>query len=426
MIRKMKITTQYTQAFQSNQRIFVHGATATPFKLIEGLMEQAPRLKNVELIHLHTLGNAPYADSKYDGIFKVSNLFVGSNVRKQLDYDRVDYLPCFLSEIPELFRSGQVKLSIALIHVSPPDAHGFCSLGTSVDIVKAAVDTAEVVIAQINPQMPRVHGDGFVHTSQIDFAIEVNEPIPEVLASPLTEIEKKIGQFTAELIEDKATLQMGIGAIPDAVLYNLKGHRNLGIHSEMWSDGALELILCGAVDNSFKAVHRGKTVSGFVSGSRRLYEFIHDNPSVIQLQMDYVNNPITIARNPKVAAINSALEIDLTGQICADSIGSKIFSGVGGQMDFMRGAALSKGGKPIIALISRTHKGESKIVPALKVGAGVVTTRAHAHYVVTEYGVTNLHGKTLKERAQQLILIAHPEDREALDRSWHQIFKKSI
>lgn len=404
----------------SGQRVFIHGSMATPLRLIDGLIARANRLRDVELIHLHTEGPARYADPEFEASFKVANLFVGHNMRKKLDYTRVDYLPCFLSEIPNLFRSGKRRLDAALIHVSPPDSHGYCSLGTAVDVAAAAVEVANVVVAQINPNMPRVHGDGIIHIDDIDHYIEVDDPIPESKKHETKPEEAAIGSFAAQLIEDGATLQMGIGAIPDAVLEALSGHRHLGIHTEMWSDGALALIKKGVVDNSLKAIHPGKTVSGFICGSKELYDFINDNPSVVQLDISYVNNPNVIARNPKVTAINSAVEIDLTGQICADSVGDRVISGVGGQMDFIRGASLSKGGKPIIALTSRTGKGNSRIVPRLKEGAGVVTTRAHVHYVATEYGVADLYGKTLNERARELIRISHPEEREGLEKAWYE------
>ena len=307
--------------------------------------------------------------------------------------------------------------------MSPPDAHGYCSLGVSVDVALAAARAARVVIAQINTRMPRVHGDGFLHVDAIHHWCEVSDPIPEIPVCVRTPVEERIGQLVAGLIEDGATLQAGIGSVPDAVLASLKGHRRLGIHTEMWSDGALDLLQCGAVDNSEKAVHRGKTVSGFIMGTRRVYDFIHDNPSVAQLQIDYVNNPVVIARNPRVAAINSAVQVDLTGQVCADSIGPRIISGVGGQMDFMRGAALSPGGKPIIAMTSRTRRGVGRIVSGLTPGAGVVTTRAHVHYVVTEHGVADLAGKTLRERASALVAIAHPDDRARLEREWGSLHR---
>lgn len=420
----MKILNSAEEALShvySDSNIFIHGGDATPNELINGLIGNAQRLKNVTLTHLHTHGEAKYAHPKYAGIFNIINLFVGGNLRKHVDYDRIDYLPCFLSEIPNLFRSKQVPLDFALIHVSPPDAHGNCTLGTSVDVAKAAVNSAKVVIAQINPHMPRVHGDGFIHESEIDYAIEVDRVLASNHELLLSEEDLKIGQLTASLIEDGSTLQMGIGSIPDAVLSSLTNHKNLGIHTEMWSDGALKLIQSGAVNNSMKKVHRGKTISSFIVGGKDVHDFINDNPSVIQLEADYVNNPSIIKRNPSVCAINSAVEIDLTGQVCADSIGHKIISGVGGQMDFMRGASLAEGGRPIIVINSRSKKGIPKIVPTLKGGAGVVTTRSHVHYVVTEYGIANLYGKTLKQRAQELIRIAHPEDRQDLEKHWFDL-----
>ena len=405
---------------KSNQRVFIHGGVATPLRLIDGLVAQAERLRDVELVHLHTVGPAKYADPIYRKSFKVSAFFIGSNMRAKYHPGAVDYIPCFLSEIPQLFRSGSFPIDVALIHVSPPDKHGFCTLGTSVDIARAAVDTARLVIAQINRNMPRVHGDGFIHIGQIHHSVEVDDPIPEEKVKVISEQERAIAKYAATSIEDGSTLQTGIGSIPDAVLSALKGHRRLGIHTELWTDGALELIRSGAVDNSQKKIHPGRTVSGFVIGSKALYDFIHDNPSVVELDIGYVNNPYNIARNPKVVAINSAVEIDLTGQVCADSIGSRIISGAGGQMDFIRGASLSPGGKPIIALTSRTQSGIPRIVPMLQSGAGVVTTRAHVHYVITEYGVANLYGKNLSQRAKALTEIAHPEDRENLEKAWRR------
>jgi 4-hydroxybutyrate CoA-transferase len=406
---------------KSGQRIFIQGGSATPLKLIDRLLEIANRLNDVEIIHLHTMGQAAYADPKYAKNFRVVNLFVGPNMRPKMDLDRVDYLPCLLSEVPALFRSRRRPIDIAFIHVSPPDLHGYCSLGTSVDVTRAAVECAKIVIAQINPQMPRVHGDGLIHLKQIHHTVEINEALPESKPIPLTAEAIAIGKNVSELIEDGSTLQAGIGGIPDAVLMALKGHRHLGVHSEMWSDGMLDLIELGAVDNSRKIIHPGKSVAGFVTGTQRLYSFINDNLSVALLDIGYVNNPKNIARNPKVVTINSAVEIDLTGQVCADSIGHQIISGVGGQMDFMRGAALSTGGKPIIAISSRTQRGKSRIVPELNLGAGVVTTRAHVHYVVTEFGTADLYAKTLNERARELIRIAHPEDRELLLQRWKSI-----
>lgn len=405
---------------KSNQRVFVHGGVATPKLLLKALTESYEKLENVEIIHLHTEAMCDYADKKYARSFKVVNLFVGSNMRDKLDYDRVDYLPCFLSEIPSLFRSGLRRPNVALIQVSPPNAQGFVTLGTSVDVTKAAVDNADIVIAEINKQMPTVHGDGYLHISRLHSYIEVDYPLPAHKRATLTSTELAIGKNVASIVEDGSCLQLGIGTIPDAVASCLTQHKHLGVHTEMWSDGVLDLIKCGAVDNSQKLTHPGKTVSSFLMGSKDVYDFIHDNPSVILLPAEYVNDPRNILRNPKVVAVNSAVEIDLTGQICADSVGTRIISGVGGQMDFIRGAALSNGGKPIFAISSRSAKGKPKLVAKLQPGAGVVSTRSHVHWVVTEFGVVNLFGKTLKERAESLISIAHPDDRENLAREWHQ------
>ncbi|RLB52102.1 MAG: 4-hydroxybutyrate CoA-transferase [Deltaproteobacteria bacterium] len=402
----------------SNQRVFVHGGAATPTGLLDALVREASRLRDVELIHLHTSGEATYAKPEYARSFRVANLFVGHNMRRYVDGARVDYLPCFLSEIPQLFRSGRRALDVALVQVSPPDKRGYCSLGVSVDVARAAVDSAKIVIAQVNRHMPRVHGDGFVHIDQLDWLVEHDEPLPEFPAPRPGEAEQAIGHHTAALVEDGATLQMGIGAVPDAVLAALKSHRHLGVHTEMWSDGLLPLLECGAVDNSRKIVHPGRTVSGFVMGTRRVYDYVDDNPTVVQYDIGYVNRVAVINRNPKVTAINSAVEVDLTGQVCADSIGHRVISGVGVQMDFIRGAMTSEGGKPIIALTSRTRKGIPRIVPTLRRGAGVVTTRAHVRFIITENGAVDLYGRTLNERAQLLISIAHPDDQEALERAW--------
>ncbi len=406
----------------SNQTVFIHGSAATPTRLIEHLIEEAECFENLRIVQLHTFGESKYAEKNLNRHFRVSNLFVGSNMRKHMRPGEVDFIPCFLSEVPNLFRSRIIPLDAALLHVSAPDAHGYCTLGTSVDVALAASQSAKTLIAQVNKQMPRVHGDGFIHISRFAAVLEVDEPIPTIPVHTPSGEEIAIGKFCAEMTPDGATLQVGIGAIPDAVLNCLTNHKHLGVHSETWSDGVLDLILRGCVDNSRKKVHPGKTVSGFVQGSCRLYDFIHDNPSVVQLDIGYVNNVENIARNPQVIAINSAVEVDLSGQVCADSVGSRIISGIGGQMDFIRGASLSKGGKPIIAMTSRTSKGKSKIVPTLTQGAGVVTTRAHTHYVVTEYGVADIYGKTLKERKDALVRIAHPEDRDFLEASWRKLY----
>jgi acyl-CoA hydrolase len=373
----------------------------------------------VEIMHIHTSGPATYANPEFVGHFRVANFFVGHNLRDRIGSDRVDFIPCFLHEIPKVFRSGHRPPDVAFIQVSPPDAHGYCTLGTSVDIAKAAVESAKVVVAQVNPKVPRVHGDGFLHISQIHHWIDVDEELDCSHVAPLSKVELAIGSHIAGLVEDGATLQMGIGAIPDAALEALKNHRRLGVHTEMWTDGLVPLLENGAIDNSLKKIHPGKTVSGFVVGTRRSFDMLNDNPSCVLLDIAYVNNPSIIARNPRVTAINSAVEVDLTGQVCSDSVGHRIISGVGGQMDFIRAAAISEGGKPIIALPSRTKKGESRIVATLKPGAGVVTTRFHAHYIVTEFGVAYLFGKTLGERAKALMAVAHPDDRELLDRAWY-------
>jgi 4-hydroxybutyrate CoA-transferase len=407
---------------KSGQSVFIHGGAATPQVLIDALVERASELENVEILHLHTMGAAQYGRPEYRGRFKVTNLFVGKNLRGLVDLESIDYLPCFLSEIPILFRSGRRKIDVALISLSSPDPHGYCSLGPSVDVARAAIDAAEVVIAQVNRQLPRTHGAGMVPLSQVDAWIKVDEPLPEAPLTPIDREEKRIGELIAGMIEDGSTLQAGIGAIPDAALEALGSHKNLGLHSEMWSDRALDLIEKGVIDNSRKVVHPGISVASFCVGSSRVYRAIHDHPCFSFLPADYVNSSTTIARNPKVVAINSAVEIDLTGQVCADSIGSKVISGVGGQMDFIRGASLSPGGKPIIAMKSRTPKGRSKIVPVLSTGAGVVTTRAHVHYVVTEHGVADLFGKSIGERVKLLVSLAHPDDRETLERQWFDIF----
>ncbi|HUL60255.1 MAG TPA: acetyl-CoA hydrolase/transferase C-terminal domain-containing protein [Anaeromyxobacteraceae bacterium] len=399
---------------KSGDRVFVHSVAAAPRRLVEALTARAPELRVVEIVSLHTEGAAPYAAAGMEKSFRVNALFVGPNVRTAVEEGRADYLPVFLSEVPLLFRSGILPLDVALVHVSPPDRHGFCSLGVSVDVSRAAVQTARTVIAQVNPRMPRTHGDGLIHVDAIDFMVQVDEPIHEVAPGEPSEIEREIGGHCAELVEDGSTLQIGIGAIPDATLAALADHHRLGIHTEMLSDGVVDLVEKGVVTGEAKRIHPGKIVAGFALGSRRLYDFLDDNPLVAMLDMAYVNDTAVIRRNPKVCAINSAIEVDLTGQVCADSIGDRQYSGVGGQMDFIRGAALSEGGKPIIALPSVTSTGESRIVSYLKPGAGVVTTRAHVHFVVTEHGIADLFGKNLRQRAAALIAVAHPSHRDVL------------
>ncbi len=410
---------------ESGSRIFVHGSAATPAFLLRALFAQKERLKEVELVSISTLGKDLFTDPSLKNHFFFNSLFVSENVRHIINDDYGEYIPVFLSEIHLLFENNILPLDVALIHVSPPDVHGYCSLGTSVDVARAAVKNAKYVIAQVNKQMPRTHGDGIIHVSQINAMVEVDECLPEVsYLHKVTESTMQIGKYCAELIDDRSTLQMGIGSIPDSVLSCLHNHKDLGIHTEMFSDGVLPLIEKGVITNKYKKKHPDRLVSGFVIGSRKLYDFIDDNPQVRLLDIAYVNNPYVIKQNPKAVAINSAIEIDLTGQVCADSIGTYHYSGVGGQMDFMRGATMSPGGKAIIALPSTSKNGESKIVPYLKKGAGVVTTRAHVHYVVTEFGVAYLFGKNLVQRAKALAAIAHPSHRENLEKEIFERFGK--
>lgn len=399
---------------KSNDRVFIHTAAAAPPTLIQAMTNRNEELKNVELVSIHTEGPVPYADEKYQDSFTINCFFVGHNIRKYVQKGRAHYIPIFLSEIPRLFRSGKMPIDVALVTVSKPNEKGFCSLGCSVDISNAAIDTAKIVIAEVNPNMPFVHGNGIIHISNIDALVEVETPLYELNVAPPTEIEMQIGRNVAELVEDGATLQMGIGGIPNAALSCLTNHKNLGIHTEMCSDGIVDLVEKGVITGLNKVTEPGKIVSGFAFGTKKIYDFIHHNPIVNMMDVGYVNDTRTIRQNPKVTAINSAIEIDLYGQVCADSIGTKHFSGVGGQMDFIRGATLSQGGKAILALPSRTSKGIPRIVSTLNVGASVVTTRAHVQYIVTEYGIAELYAKNLKERVRQMINIAHPDDREML------------
>ena len=374
-----------------------------------------------EICQLHTEGEAPYANPEYAESFHVNSFFIGRNVRHTLKAGNGSYTPVFLSEVPLLFKRNIVDVKVALIHVSVPDQHGYCSLGVSVEATLAAIDNADHVIAQVNRQMPRTFGDGIIHVTEIDAFVEVDEPLPSFPATEPTDIEVKIGDYVAGLIEDRSTLQMGIGSIPNAVLSRLHNHKDLGLHTEMFSDGVIDLILKDVINGNYKGVNPGRALATFLMGSQRLYDYVDDNPFVEMRSSDYVNDVSTIKLNPRMVAINSAIEVDVTGQVCADSIGSKMYSGVGGQMDFIRGASLSEGGKAIIALPSVTRKGISRIVPALKPGAGVVTTRAHIHYVVTEYGVANLYGKTIQERVKALVEIAHPDHRESIDRAYFDL-----
>lgn len=416
---------QAVQYIKSGQRVFIHGSAATPSVLLKALFKRSSELRKVELVSITTLGSDIFKIEDFKASFFMNSLFVSQNVREIVNSDSGDYVPIFLSEIPRLFNQNILPLDVALIHVSKPDKHGFCSLGTSVDISRSAVKNAKYIIAQVNEQMPRTHGDGIIHVNEIHAMVHVNEALPEVnYSSRVDDTSKIIGKYCAELIEDGSTLQMGIGGIPDAVLSCLGGHKDLGIHTEMFSDGVIPLVESGVITNKFKKKHRGKIVTGFAIGTRKLYDFVDDNPMVAFLEIDYVNDTKVIRANPKAVSINSAIEIDLTGQVCADSIGTYQYSGVGGQIDFMRGAALSEGGKPIIALSSTTSKGDSKIVPFLKEGAGVVTTRAHIHYVVTEYGVAYLFGKNMRQRAMALVNISHPAHREWLEKEVIKRFGK--
>jgi 4-hydroxybutyrate CoA-transferase len=405
---------------RSDTNIFIHGACATPAPLLEALCARRD-LENVKLYHLHTSGPAPFAAAGRENEFRSVSLFTGAPLRAAIAEHRADFVPIFLSDIPGLFLSGSVKLDVAVLQVSPPDRHGLCSLGTSCDAAKAAADTARLVVAEINEQMPRTHGNNVLPFERVHAFVATDRPLFEHHLQPESAIEARIGEIIADLVEDGSTLQMGIGGIPDAVLSRLHNKRDLGIHTEMFSDRVVDLVESGSVTNRNKTVGMGRIVTSFVNGTRRLFDFVHDNPLVSFYPCDWTNDTSVIRKNPKVVAINSALQIDLTGQVCADSIGHRIYSGIGGQMDFIRGAALSRGGKPIIALPSTAAGGTlSRLVVALNPGAGVVTTRGHVHWIVTEYGAVNLHGKSLRERAEALISIAHPDFRPELGRELAQ------
>lgn len=410
---------------KSGDRIFSHGSACTPNYFLDELARQSDRLRDVEFVSITQQGRVEIAKPEYKDSFYINSLFTSTPVRDAVNSERGDFVPVFLSEIPTLFKSGFLPIDVAMVTVSPPDKHGYCTLGTSVDVARSAVDTAGKIIAIVNPLMPRTHGDGMVHISRFDKVVWHEEELLTVdYGAKVGEEELKIGGNVAELIDDRSTLQMGIGTIPDAVLKSLGNHKDLGIHTEMISDGAINLILNDVVNNKYKGTHTNQTITSFCFGTRRLYDFVDDNPSISFMDVQHVNFPINIMKNKKMTAINSAIEVDLTGQVCADSIGTYQFSGIGGQMDFMRGAALSEGGKPIIAISSRTKKGVPRIVPFLKQGAGVVTTRGHIHWVVTEYGAVNLYGKNLRQRAKALISIAHPDDREMLEEAAYQRFKQ--
>ncbi len=416
---RMTTAEDAVRVIQSGQRVFLTGNCSVPQTLVRALVQRARagEIEDVELVQVLTVGDAEYVSPDLEGRIRVNTLFISANVRQAVHEGRADFTPIFLSEIPALFRSGELPLDVALIHVSPPDEHGFCSFGIEVGITKPAAESARIVIAEVNDRMPRTLGDSFIHVSKIDYFVPVSYPLPELPQGQPGEVQKRIAEHIAELIPDGATLQLGIGGIPDAVLLYLEDKRDLGIHTELFSDGVVTLVEKGVITNERKTLHRGKIIAGFVLGSQKLYDFVDNNAMVEFHPTDYVNDPFVIAQNDNMVAINSAIEVDLTGQVCADSIGHRFYSGVGGQVDFIRGAARSKGGKPIIALPSTAKGGTiSRIVATLKPGAGVTTTRNDVHYVVTEYGVAYLHGKTIRQRVQALINIAHPDFRADLRR----------
>ncbi|XP_054719383.1 4-hydroxybutyrate coenzyme A transferase-like [Uloborus diversus] len=413
---------------KSGNTVFVQGAAATPRALVPALAEHGKKsgLKNVTVCHIHTEGAAEYNHPDMAGIFRSNSFFVGANSRDAINSGRGDFVPVFLSEIPLLFHRKIVPVDVAMVQITPADSHGYCSLGTSVDCTRAALQHAKYVIGQVNPRLPRTFGDATIHMSHFDVLVDGKMELPEHKPDVLTEVELNIGRLIADnLVENGATLQMGIGSIPDAVLASLKNHKDLGIHSEMFSDGVVDLVNTGCINNKYKAVYQGKIVGSFTIGTRKLFDFMDNNPFVVMLNVDYVNHSDYIAVNPKMTAINSCIEVDLTGQVCSDSIGTRIYSGVGGQIDFLRGAAMGKDGKgkPILAMPSCTGKGESKIVPFIKQGGGVVTSRNHIHYLVTEYGIADLFGKNIRQRAYHLIQIAHPKHREALEKAAYERLK---
>jgi acyl-CoA hydrolase len=429
ILTKILVMSKYVTAAEavkvvkSNDRVYVQAAAATPSILTKALAERASELRNVEVCHLHTEGPAPYANPELANSFHVNSFFIGANVRHTLSTGNGSYTPVFLSELPHLFRKKVLLIDVAFIHVSPPDKHGYCSLGVSVEATVAAIENAKIVIAQVNPQMPRTFGDGILHVSEIDYLVEVNEPIFGHAPTPFSKEEEKIGEYIASLIEDRSTLQMGIGSIPNAALSKLKNHKDLGLHTEMFSDGVIDLIESDVINCNYKGTLRGRVLATFLIGSKRLYDFVNDNPFIEMKESSMVNDTARIRKNPKMVAINSAIEVDVTGQVCADSIGAKMYSGVGGQMDFIRGASLSEGGKAIIALPSTTKRGESRIVPYLKQGAGVVSTRSHVQYIITENGIADLYGKTLKQRLNEMVKIAHPTHQESIERSYYEMLK---
>lgn len=412
---KMTTADEALRVVESGNRVYIHQGCNEPEALVQALTKRGPELRDVEVIHMATMGNADYTHPEYGGHFRHNAFFIGSNVRQAVQEGRADLIPVFLGEIEELFRSGALPIDVALISCTPPDDYGYMSLGTGIDVTMTAAQCAKHLIVQVNDQSPRTLGDTFLHVSRADRIVEASHPLPEYAAVPMTDLHRAIAAHIAKLIPDGATLQMGIGGIPNAVLCALHDHKDLGIHTEMFSDGVVDLIQSGVINNRRKTIHPNKVISGFALGTRRLFDFLDNNPIFEFHPTCYTNDPFVIAQNDRMVAINSAIEVDLTGQVCADSIGSTVYSGIGGQVDFIRGAARSKGGLPIIALPSTAKGGTvSRIVPQLKPGAGVVTSRGDVHYVVTEFGVAYLHGKNIRQRVEALAGIAHPRFREEL------------
>jgi acetyl-CoA hydrolase len=414
--RRITSTEEALRAVRSGDHVWIHAGCNNPEELIRALVARHQELRDVEVSHLMTFGCADHVSPRYAGSFRHRSLFVGPNVREAVNDGRADFVPVFLSEIPRLIQSGALPVDVALVHLSPPDEHGFCSYGVGVECTKAAAEQAKTVVALVNRRMPRALGDSFIHVSRLTHVVEADRPVLELPRSrEVGDVARRIGRNVADLVEDGSTLQMGIGEIPDAVLLFLKDKRHLGIHTEMFSDGVVDLFESGVITNEAKTLHRGKIVASFVLGTQRTFDFLDNNPFVEFHPTDYVNDPFVISRHDKMVAINSALAVDLTGQVCADSLGRSIYSGFGGQVDFVRGAARAKGGKPVIALPSTACGGKvSRIVDTLAEGSGVVTTRADVHYVVTEHGIARLYGKCLRERAQELIAVAHPDFRDEL------------
>ncbi|MFQ5594769.1 MAG: acetyl-CoA hydrolase/transferase family protein [Anaerolineae bacterium] len=407
---------------ESGSQVYIGGGAGVPMNLVEALVDRSGTLQDVALVHVLHFGEAPYVESRFENIFRHNSLFIGANVRQAIQAGRADFTPVFLGEIPGLFRNSVLPLDFALIQLSPPDEHGFCSFGVEVGCTKPAADSARVIIAEVNQQMPRTLGDSFIHVRNVDLFVETDYPIPEAPQGGASAVHQRIGEIIAGMIPDGATLQLGIGSIPDAVLANVSDKKDLGIHTELFSDGVVELVEAGVITGARKTLHPGKVVAGFLFGSQSLYEFVQDNPIIEMHPSDYVNDPFIIAQHDNMISINSAIEVDLTGQVAADSIGSRFYSGVGGQVDFVRGAARSKGGKPIIALPATARRGElSRIVGQLKPGAGVTTSRNDVHFVVTEHGIADLYGKTIRERARALIAIAAPEFQDELERQAREL-----